>query len=250
MLSIEGWRRQLSASAVVWSGERFETEPGGCVAFSGAGAETNIVYCFGGDSREMLSRRAAEAPKRGTPRVMMISGETLGAVQVLIDDDWVCVGSTPAMRLSADRVDPTAADDQMVRRLDPDDLAAARQLLSQSFGADADRSALLLPDRVTNGTTGDLWGLHENGELRSITVTSDVGDSTSIWSMSTPPSHQGKGHGRRLLGSVLARKRRSGIENVLLFASRAGTPLYRSMGFEVLEYWQQWSRPRWLLGRT
>ena len=215
MSGIEDWRFQLSASAAVWSGKRFESEPGGCVALSGAArADNNVAYCFGGDSREMLRRRVAEAPRRGTPMVMMISGEALAAVQILIDDGWVCVGSTPAMRLPGGGVEATPADDPTVRPLDMTDLAAAREVLHQTFGGDPDHAALMLPEGVTDGTTGAVWGLHEDGELRSIMVTSDVGDSSSIWSMATPPRHQRRGYGRRLLTSVLARKRKSGIEGI------------------------------------
>ena len=251
MSGIEDWRVQLTASAAVWSGKHFETEPGGCVAMSGAArADNNVVYCFGGDSRGMLRRRVAEAPRRGTPMVMMISGEALAAVQILIDDGWVCVGSSPAMRLAGGNVETALPDDPTVRPLGIDDLAAAREVLHQTFGGDPDHAAAMLPDRVTAGTTGALWGLREDGELRTIMVTSDVGNSSSIWSMSTPPRHQRRGYGRRLLTSVLARKRASGIEEFLLFSTRAGAPLYGSAGFNVLEHWQQWSRPRWVLGRS
>ena len=90
----------------MWSGNRFEVEAGGVVALSGSsGVDGNVLYCFGGEARDMLVRRVDESPRRGTPRIVMIAGETLGWVQVLIDDGWVCVGATAAMRLPAERVD-------------------------------------------------------------------------------------------------------------------------------------------------
>jgi hypothetical protein len=36
----------------------------------------------------------------------------------------------------------------------------------------------------------------------------------------------------------------------LLQSSAAGESLSRSVGYEVVEYWQVWSRPRWVLGRA
>jgi hypothetical protein len=46
------------------------------------------------------------------------------------------------------------------------------------------------------------------------------------------------------LGEYLAK----GLTGSLLYSSIAGEALYRGMGYEVIEYIQMWSRPRWVLG--
>jgi GNAT superfamily N-acetyltransferase len=248
---IETWRTQLCTSAVVWSGSRFESEPGGVVAFSGsARADGNVMYCFGGEARDMLSRRIAESPRKGRPRLMMIAGEALGWTQVLIDDGWVCVGATPAMRLPIGKVDAGQADDPYVRRLTNSDMDDARSLFVQAYGADTIEGELMLPDAITSRNSTAVWGLEADGELKSVVVTSDVDDGTVIWSMSTPPQHQRRGYGRRLILAVMDRKRESGTQNVLLFSSPAGRSLYQQVGFEEIEHWQEWSRPRWVFGLT
>ncbi len=251
MSGIEIWRTQLCNSAVVWSGNRFESEPDGVVALSGSPrADGNVLYCFGGQARDMLTRRVAESPRKGAPRLMMIAGEALGWIQALIDDGWVCVGATPAMRLPIEKVDMAQSGDPGVRRLQKSDMDDARGLFSLAYGADASEAELMLPDAISSSDNGDVWGLDADGELKSIVVTSDFDDATVIWSMSTPPQHQRRGYGRRLINSVMARKRETGTQNVLLFSSPAGRTLYQSLGFEDIEHWQEWSRPRWVLGRT
>ena len=126
----------------------------------------------------------------------------------------------------------------------------ARKAFSQAYGADSLQAELMLPDSIADRQNADLWGVDVDGQLMSIVVTSDVDEATVIWSMATPPQFQRLGYGRRLLDWVLARKRETGTRDFLLFASTAGGPLYRSLGFEVLEHWQEWSRPRWVFGRT
>jgi len=248
---IETWRFELCNSAVAWSGNRFESEPGGVVALSGsARAEGNVLYCFGDEGRDLMTRRVAEFPRKGPPRLMMVAGEALGWTQILIDDGWVCVGATPAMRMPTAKVDPAPAGDRDVRRLNEADMAQARTLFGQAYDADATEAELMLPDAGTSSENVAIWGLDLDGELKSIVVTSDVNDATVIWSMSTPPQHQRRGYGRRLTRTVIARKRETGSENILLFASPVGRALYRSLGFEDLEHWQEWSRPRWVFGRT
>jgi ribosomal protein S18 acetylase RimI-like enzyme len=247
---IETWRRQLCDSAVVWSGNHFESEPGAVEAFSGSPrADGNVLYCFSDAARDILTRRIAEFPRKGAPRLMMIAGDAIGWIQVLIDDGWVCVGATPTMRMPTERVDPARCDPG-VRRLLAVEMEDARSLFCQAFDADGIEAKLMLPDGMISHDGGDVWGLDVDGELRSMVVTSDIDDATVIWSMSTPRQYQCRGYGCRLLCSVMARKRETGIENVLLFSSAAGRPLYRSLGFEELEHWQEWSRPRWVFGRT
>ncbi len=85
------------------------------------------------------------------------------------------------------------------------------------------------------------------GELVSGVLTSRVERTTCLWAMVTAPWAQRRGHGQRLLESVLAHARLGGATQVLLLASEAGWRLYAAAGFEVLEHWQVWSKRRWVV---
>jgi GNAT superfamily N-acetyltransferase len=154
------------------------------------------------------------------------------------------------MRLPSSKIETEWARDTGVRPLVATDLLEARNVFGLAFDADVDQAESMIPDSITNSDHSMAWGLYVDGELRSLVVTSDIEDATVIWSMSTPPRYQHHGYGRRLLTAVMARKRGSGAEDFLLFASAAGAPLYGSLGFDLLEHWQEWSRPRWVFGRS
>lgn len=63
--------------------------------------------------------------------------------------------------------------------------------------------------------------------------------------MATPPEDQGKGMGRALLSRIIERLSREGVERFYLFATAAGFPLYRSLGFVTLA-----EQPAWLNGSS
>jgi predicted acetyltransferase len=66
--------------------------------------------------------------------------------------------------------------------------------------------------------------------------------------MATLPGNQGHGYGRRLIQVALREQLEKGATGSLLHSSVAGENLYRNLGYEVIEYFQMWSRPRWVLG--
>lgn len=41
-----------------------------------------------------------------------------------------------------------------------------------------------------------------------------------------------------------------GARASILYSPIAAEPFYRSLGYCVLEHWQLWSNPRWILGRA
>ena len=66
--------------------------------------------------------------------------------------------------------------------------------------------------------------------------------------MATLPGSQGRGFGRRLIEVALHDQLEKGATGSLLYSTEAGEKLYRALGYEVTEYIQMWSRPRWVLG--
>jgi predicted N-acetyltransferase YhbS len=68
--------------------------------------------------------------------------------------------------------------------------------------------------------------------------------------MATAADRRGEGHGRRALGAGLSALSAQGAVRSILYASVAGEPFYRRLGYTEIERWQMWSRPRWVLGRS
>jgi GNAT superfamily N-acetyltransferase len=136
--------------------------------------------------------------------------------------------------------------------LDGAGVAELRMAMEQAFGISADLAELAMPGTVASDDPGhdddfEAWGLYENGSLVSGTALVRAGESVCVWSMATPPELQGRGFGRRLLAGALESAAAKGASQCLLIASPAGERLYRALGFDLVEHWQLWTRPRWVL---
>jgi GNAT superfamily N-acetyltransferase len=254
------WRAKVGASAAVWSsGGLHLVEEGRWVALSGAkSTHGNAIFCSD-DDLETVSRSLADVAALGAKSVIMLGGPALGSAHVLVLAGWGCIGVTPFMHLAAADVDRSVRD-TAVRRLGPADVEAARDVVNDAYDDEqAVVGAVAVPDAVMSGGVGQpgpdarsagLWGIEIDGELASVVLASTVGDASTIWFMCTRRTHRRGGYGRRLISAVLTELVAAGTEHVLLYASEAAHPLYRSMGFGVIEYWQAWSRPRWVLPRA
>jgi GNAT superfamily N-acetyltransferase len=219
------------------------------MALSGlGGADGNVIFCFDGERPDALRRSAEDVARANVPVVVMIGAGALGWAQILADAGLVCVGSAPFMHLPADRIQAGGVDPAM-RALRSEDLAEARAVVGAAYAQGSPMADIALPDEAVGSPVWGLWGLEVDGGLVSVVTTTRVGDALGVWSMSTPARHQGHGYGRRLLDAVLAGLA-ADIGHVLLYASPSGERLYRAMGFTTVEHWQQWSRPRWIPGRT
>jgi GNAT superfamily N-acetyltransferase len=241
---IPGWRTTLGASAALWSaGGRLEVEPHRWLAFSGARAvDYNAILCHGPDGAADLARSLEEVRAAKVPAVIMVAGAALGMTNLLAGEGWVCVGAKPLMVMTDVRgdVDPT------VRRLRPEELPAAHEMISLAFDVTVQLAEVALPSVAADAPRREAWGLFEGDELRSCVAAVTVDDTLVIWSMATPPDLQRRGYGRRLLSTILASSRDAGVTTAVLYASPPGEPLYRSIGFRLVEHWQVWSRARWV----
>jgi predicted acetyltransferase len=106
-----------------------------------------------------------------------------------------------------------------------------------------------LPDSALELPGHAAWGLFVDAAMVSCMGTAIVDGASIVWSMATPARYRRRGYAARLLAGALAATRDDEASYSLLRSSSIGEPLYRSMGFEVLEWWQVWSRPRWVLAR-
>lgn len=119
----------------------------------------------------------------------------------------------------------------MLRILSPDDVSALDGVLmrafdtSESFGSGIVRHLRLEPEGCF---VADYQG-RPAGMVTSILY----GDTAYIGYMAVEPAFQGKGLGRALIKHVMSCVERRGCRTVLLDATVAGEPLYRSLGFEI-----------------
>jgi len=110
----------------------------------------------------------------------------------------------------------------------------AGDLISAAFQLPRQAVARVTETSVTSTASADIYVAFD-GEtpMSSVTITRS-GKTAGVWSMATPPEHQGKGMGRALLSRVIERLRHEGVERFYLFATAAGFPLYASLGFVTL----------------
>ncbi len=250
------WRNELGETTRLWSGSgggrhgRHWVGEGRFLAFSGAGAvDYNLVLVHGGD-RRLLVESIEDVAALRRPAIVVVAGAALGAVSLLADAGYVCIGGEPFMRLAlgSESSDPG----EEVELLDSSGIAELRALVGAAFALPPELTELALPDSSATGHPGHdpafaLFGLRHGGRLVSGTALVRAGTTVCVWSMATEPDLQGQGYGRRLLAGALARASAAGCRDCLLVASPAGERLYRSVGFGTVEHWQLWTRPRWVL---
>jgi GNAT superfamily N-acetyltransferase len=182
------------------------------------------------------------------PGIIMLAGPSLATAQKLADAGWVGAGALPLMALDAQ--DLPDADGAGVRALTKEDLPEARALLSDTYGLSAAAAAAAIPLLTVEDPDLGVWGLFDGDRMVSAFTGATGAGLVVVWSMATRPHNQRKGYGRRLLATALRSRFEAGAEGSLLQSSAAGERLYRGLGYQVVEYWQLWSRPRWLIGRA
>lgn len=251
---IAAWRQHLGGSTALWAGAgRHEVTEQRWLTLSGCpSTDFNVILCYGdsrGDWGPLLTESLADVAAASVPSVIMVTGPALGSVQVLIDAKWVCIGEVPLMHLPAGAVPPDPGDDA-VRVLGAEDLGEVRRIVSEAFGLSPDITELAIPDATTEPGPFALWGVEIDDRLVSVAASVRVGSSAAFWSVATPSSEHRRGHGQRLFASVHPRLRAEGVEDFLLYASGPGQALYRRLGYRVVENWQLWSYPRWVLGQA
>jgi len=245
-------RRTLGAAARLWAdAAHLDAGNDWWLACSGQlNVNYNLAFCGSPDPSVLLGHCLEPVLDIGRPSIIMLAGAGLGTAQHLTERGWVVVGALPLMTLPlVAATDPVGAVSSRseIRALTAPDLLAARALLSDCYGLDDGSATAAVPDRIIEGDSFGAWGLFEGDRLASC-FTGVVQDNTFIvWSMATGSELQGRGYGHRLLQTVLADQFDRGVTSSLLQSSIAGEKLYRGLGYSVVEYWQLWSRPRWVM---
>jgi GNAT superfamily N-acetyltransferase len=243
-------RSRLGSSAALWSAKGdHHVEPRWWKAMSGVrSVDFNVLLCHGSDPA-LVSRSLECVAASKNPAVITLAGPGLANAQVLVDGGWVCIGTSPFMVLR-EIGDRSFTADPDVTEAGSEDLPGVWDAVREAFGLTPALARVAIPEDVFQTPGHRVWMLVADGSVRSCVATVQVDTALAVWSMATPPVWQGHGYGRRLLTTALAQAAGGGADESILQASPAGEPLYRSLGYEVTEYWQLWSRPRWVFGRS
>jgi GNAT superfamily N-acetyltransferase len=219
-------RSRLGESTALWARE-VQVEPSRWKALSGAfSPRYNLALCHG---QGVVAATFEEMAAR--PAIVMVAGAAREEVE---PGDWVPVAEMPFMARAGDAHPPEGA-----RRLADEEIAAARGLIAEVFELH-DRLALVaLPEDIERRKGQAVWGAFEDGRLASCVISVEVGEHTAIWSLATAPDLRRRGHARRVMLAALAER------PSLLYAPVSAEPFYRSLGYEVLERWELWTRRRW-----
>lgn len=124
--------------------------------------------------------------------------------------------------------------------------------VGEAFGVGSAPGEVAIPRDLAQRPGQSVWGVHdEHGELASCLAAVRTGDTVAVWWMATARAARRRGYGGALLRGMLADADAAagGARDSLLYATEPGEPLYRAVGYVVLERWQLWARPRWALGR-
>jgi len=243
-------RRVLGTSARLWAHTHHDVHTDWWLALSGeSNLNYNVACCASSTSGVLTACCLEPVLQLGKPAIIMLAGPGLATAHSLVQAGWACIGALPLMAL-IQRPVLEHVDRSGVRPLEQDDLSAARKILERSYALDPGSSVAAIPDGVVGRSDIGAWGVHKDGRMVGCLTTVIESGFVVIWSMAVLPQQQGRGHGRRLLSRALSSHFDRGAHGSLLHSSAVGERLYRSFGYEPIEYWQLWSRPRWALGRA
>ena len=214
----------------------------------GTNVNYNLACCHTAELGVMGDRCLQPLVDLRKPAIVMLCGAGLATAQLLVEAGWVSIGALPIMSLPERNWSASATGvSAEVIELARDDLPSAREILVDTYGLDPTSAIAALPDASVGGEGIAVWGIRAGGRLVG-TVTTVVEEGlVVIWSMATLTECQGRGLGRALLDAVLGRTFATGATGSILHSSVQGERLYRALGYEVVEYLQLWSRPRWVL---
>ncbi len=228
----------------VWSAHaKHQVEPDFWIALSGTRYVDYNLALIHGDG-EVASHVVEEVRSAGLPSLIMLAGPGLRSVGVLRDEGWVCTGALPFMSKHAG----IAESDPNFRRLGPGELAAARALTAAAFDVPDEVGAIVYAEEQLSRSDFRTWGLFEDGTLVSCAASVYVENRYSVgWALATAPENQRAGYGRRVVRALAYERSVAGPPTSLVMATDASKHLYDQEGYLTLEYWQIWSRPRWVL---
>lgn len=122
-------------------------------------------------------------------------------------------------------------------------LAVAATLAAEGFEVPRKHLVALFTPDVAATPGLSIYVARASGRPVS-TATVWIGDgSVGIFNVATPPEHRGRGYGRAVTTKAVAEGFSSGADLAWLQASPLGEPVYRAMGFRLVETYLLLGRP-------
>ena len=226
--SIQGWAVDPGSVGEVGDGYW-------AVLSGGPSPDVNIALVW--SAAPQAAQRALDlVADVGAPALLNLAGD---ANAQALSDEWQQLGTMPFMAVDLEAT-PTRAD-RRVRRAGAADVAAAVDLLAESYGMPPEIASIAVKP-VVAGRPPDspmaFWLLEDEGAAVSTVMTSQVDDIVSVWCMGTPERYGRRGYARALLAHVLGAAVEAGATFGLLGATPAGKPLYDATGWSTLEEWR------------
>lgn len=237
----------------------FATESGGVdgeywYAVSGTRhPDYNMALVSDGDvgehARECLERLTAAR----VPALLMLAGRGLAAAPVLADAGWVTVASMPLMQgrgTAEGSATPPAVPGVHVRTGTAADLPRAREIMCEAFGVDEATAARVYSEEVlaSEGVSLLVSGSDDDetpGCVSLVHLHEGIGTN---WALATARAVRRRGYTAAMMSRVLREIGEQDAGGCLVgLATAAAEKAHRTLGGEVLEHWQVWSRPRWML---
>jgi len=193
------------------------------------------------EGEAFLVSSLARVAERGLPLLVMLTPDVADALGPAAERlGLMAAGTAPLMVLRADTPVSPSRPCEIRQALDPEMVKIAGDLSAAAFELPREAVARSMDVGLTATAALETWvGSSGDGPMSAVTVTR-AGPTAGIWTMATPPEHQGKGMGRALLTRIIADYRQAGVERFFLVATEAGRPLYESIGFEAVADLSMW----------
>lgn len=245
-------RRAYGRGAAVFADDTGGTDGEYWYALSGAGhPDYNMALVHDGDVTAHATDALERLTARGAPGVVMLAGRGLAAAQVLADSGWVSVAAMPFMRGRRDPAAPlgaAGARDVRVRPGTSDDLPRAREIFREAFGTDQHTAELVYSEAVLLAAGVEMLVAEDDDGVGCVSLVHQEGAVATNWALATDRVRRRRGMAASMIPRVfLDIDHRHPGSYLVGAATPAAEASHRTIGGEVREYWQVWSRPRWML---
>jgi GNAT superfamily N-acetyltransferase len=235
-----------------WWARRFVADEGYWAALSLAPvADYNLVLVDRADGGNLGRRAVAEIEGAGVPGMVLLASSGTTEGEGLREQGWVQVATLPFVAGRAEGHTPGELPaDSRVHLLDVGDLMAARAVTAAAYGGDLGLGEAIFREEFVGHEHAGLVGVWAEDVLVGCCAAFGGSDFVSAWGMSVLPGQRGTGLGRALVsGGLREMLIRVPGTTLLAIVTPDGARMTPGYSGEVLEHWQVWSRPRWMLAR-
>ena len=201
----------------------------------------NSASIYDGD-RAILEQIIEKVASWKVKNSVALAGAGLAHANYLKERGYIPSHATPFMVAVVDsRFDDFQLREGLVakRTESPEDCAINKKMLAEAFGM-AEQWVEILFNTSFGFPSIYRYMLYDNGVPVSSCLFITQGDFVGCFDVVTPVAHQRKGYGAELMKFMMKEQAEIGSRLIALQSSQAGQKLYRTLGFQVVEYQQQW----------